>query len=95
MLVRAPLVQTEQHRDVGIADHSEVVVRRGRERLAEQRLVPAAARDDIADAGTCGLSAIGVALSGSSNARHGRASPQAPTSFHERLIMERVRPLVR
>jgi len=40
MLVRAPLVEAEQHGSIRIEKLTKVGMARGRRRLAEQRLVP-------------------------------------------------------
>src|SRR5207245_3097642 len=48
MLVRAPLVEAEQHGSIRIEKLTKVVMARGRRRLAEERLVPFEASRHIA-----------------------------------------------
>src|SRR5215831_5653445 len=48
MLVRAPLVEAEQHRSIRIEDLTKVVMMGRRLRLAEERLVPFEAARNVA-----------------------------------------------
>jgi hypothetical protein len=65
MLVRAPLVEAEQHGSIGIQDLTKVVMTRRRLRLAEERLVPFEAARNVtyADDRPCAfhcISAVGL-----------------------------------
>src|ERR1700687_12789 len=69
MLVRAPLVEAEQHGSIRIQDLTKVVMARRRLRLAEERLVPFEAGRNVvyADDRPCAfhrISAVGLTLYG-------------------------------
>src|ERR1700730_718982 len=86
MLVRAPLVEAEQHGSIRIQDLTKVVMARRRLRLAEKRLVPVEAGRNVtyADDRPCAfhrIAAVGldVVRNSGANSRHpGSAALQCP-----------------
>ena len=51
--MRAPLVEAQQHRSIGIENLPEVIVRRRRLLLTKQRLIPLEAASNVGNADDC------------------------------------------
>jgi len=53
MLVRAPLVEAQQHGSIRVADLTPVIMTRSRFGLPKERLVPFEAERNVSDADDC------------------------------------------